>query len=157
MSAKCNNQPEETLREFLYRWCKAEPLSLKRQAELLGIPESTLGNSINPHMEAMEYKLSWLIPHMLINNSLEPLNYLAACVGCVAFKIPDFPASMADLHTELALSIKEFGDVVQETGEALKDGRLQRHEFIKVEREIDEVVRQLMCFRQKLKEKMERI
>lgn len=142
-------------------WCKdggkAAGINLKRQAELLGLPESTFGNAINPHLKAMEYKLSWLIPHMLILNSLEPMNYLASCVGMVMFKLPDAPGGISELHKELALSIKEFGDVVMETGEALKDNRLQRHEVIKIEKEIDEVVRQLMGFRQKLKDNMERL
>jgi len=131
-------------------------MSLKRKAELLGIPESTLGNAINPHMEAMEYKASWLVPHMLILSSFEPLHYLASCVGMVMFKLPECPGGLSELHKELALSIKEFGDVVVETGEALKDNRLQRHEVIKIETEIDEVVRQLMGFREKLKDNMEK-
>jgi len=155
------NQPEETLREFLHRWCKevgkAAGLSLKRQAELLDLAESTLGNSINPYMDRMDYKLSWLVRHMLILGSFAPLDYLEACVGRVAFPIPDCPAELADLNSELALTIKEFGDVVMETGKALEDGRLQRHEVVKVEREIDEVVRQLMAFRQVLKDSMERL
>lgn len=150
------NQPEETLREFLQRWCKGAPMPMRRQAEHLGLPESTLGNSVNPHVEAMEYKLSWLIPHMLLVGNLEPLDYLEACVGRVAFKVPEAPVALADLNSELALTIKEFGDVLMETGKALEDGRLQRHEVVKVEREVNEMVKQALGLVQLLKARMER-
>lgn len=151
-----NRQPEETLREMLQRVTKAAPMPLRHQAEHLGLPESTLGNSVNPHIEKMDYKLSWLIPHMLLMGSLEPLEYLATCVGHVLVEVPEAPSELADLNSELALTIKEFGDVVMEAGKALEDGRLQRNEVVRIEREVNEMVAQALGFVQLLKERMER-
>lgn len=151
-----HKQPEETLREMLQRWTKSAPMPVRHQAEHLNLPESTLGNSVNPHLDRMDYKLSWLIPHMLLVGNLEPLEYLASCVGCVLIKVPEAPAELADLNSELALVIKEFGDVVMETGKALEDGRIQRHEVVRIEREIDESVRQSLALKQALKDRMER-
>ncbi|APG24073.1 phage regulatory CII family protein [Syntrophotalea acetylenica] len=156
MAGIAHNPPEETLREMLYRWAKARPLTLKRQAEHLGLAESTLGNSINPHIEAMEYKLAWLIPHMLLNDSLAPLDYLEACVGRVAFDLPQAPECVANLQAELARTIKEFGDVIAASGTALEDGRVQRNEVKRIEQEINEMVRQAFAFLQAVKDRMER-
>ena len=59
-------QPEETLKEALQRWAKSFPMTLKLQADLLGIPESALANALNPNIDSMHYHLRWLIPHTVV-------------------------------------------------------------------------------------------
>jgi len=151
-----NRQPEETLKEALQAWAKAAPMTLKLQADLLGIPESTLANALNPNIDNMHYHLRWLIPHTLLLGDLGALDYLEACVGRVAFPLPEVPECVADLQAELARTIKEFGDVVTTAGQALEDGRILRNEVKRIEREIHELVRQALGFLQSVKDRMER-
>ena len=53
--------PEETVKEALQRWAKGHRMPLRRQAELLGVPESTLANAVNPHIDSCHYQLRHLL------------------------------------------------------------------------------------------------
>lgn len=156
MTKVTNGQPEESLKEALHRWASRSDLKFKRQAELLNIRESTFANSLNPHIEDCHYHLRYLVPHTLLLSDCGMLDYLEACVGRVAFAIPKGPACVADLQAELARTIKEFGDVVQASGEALEDGCLSRDEVVRIEREVHDLVRQAMGFLRSVKERVER-
>jgi len=151
-----NRQPEETLKEALQRWAKSSSMTLKLQADLLGIPESTLANALNPNIDNMHYHLRWLIPQTLLLGDFGALDYLEACVGRVAFPMPEVPECVADLQFELAKTVKEFGDVVSSCGEALEDGRILRNEVKRIEREVHELVRQSLGFLRSVKDRMER-
>ncbi len=148
--------PEETVKEALQRWAKGHRMPLRRQAELLGIPESTLANAVNPHIDSCHYQLRHLVPQTMLLQDLAMMDYLESCLGRVAFAIPRAPECLADLQGELARTIKEFGDVVQAAGEALEDGLISRNEVKRIEREVYELVRQAMGFLQSVKDRMER-
>lgn len=156
MTKMMNGQPEESLKEALHRWASKSELTFKRQAELLNIRESTFANSLNPHIEDCHYHLRYLVSHTLLLGDCGMLDYLEACVGRVAFPIPRAPERVADLQHELARTIREFGEVVTASGEALEDGRIQRNEVRRIEREVHELVRQAMGFLQAVKGRMER-
>lgn len=156
MTQIVDRHPEETLREALSSFAKQAPMTLKRQAELLGIAESTFANSINPHISDVHYHLRHLIPHTLLLQDFTLLDYLESCVGRVAFQVPDAPEHISDLPAELAALLKRFGELVLATGTALEDGRVQRNDVKRIEREVNDLVRQLMAYLKAVKARMER-
>jgi len=148
--------PEETVKEALQRWAKGHRMSLRRQAELLGIAESTLANSVNPHIDNCHYQLRHLVSQTMLLQDFGMMDYLESCLGRVAFGLPGAPECVVDLQGELARTIREFGDVVQVSGEALEDGLISRNEVKRIEREVHELVRQVMGFLQSVKDRTER-
>lgn len=128
--------PAETVKEALQRWAKGHRMPLRRQAELLGVPESTLANAVNPHIDSCHYQLRHLVPHTLLLQDFGMVDYLESCLGRVGFAMLGSPACVADLQAELARTIREFSDVVVASGEALEDGSLSRDEVVRAERDI---------------------
>jgi hypothetical protein len=74
------------------------------------------------------------------------LDALEAQVGRVAFVLPSGEAS-DELHARVAATVKEFGEMLQTSGQALADGRLTSAERDALVNEIDESVRVLCEYR----------
>ena len=78
-------------------------------------------------------------------------DHIDSALGRVAFALPEIPAHLEGVEELVASNVKEFGDVLQEVGKALMDGRIDRNEIRRLEREIQEQVRQAMALLESLK------
>lgn len=81
--------------------------------------------------------------------SFAVLDALEASVGRVAFRLQTSGAPDA-LGRKLSAAVKQFGEFLEVTGEALEDGRLQPTEVPDVLREIDELLAALCEYRARL-------
>lgn len=144
-------EPEEPLKEVLQRWAKGSRLTLVRQADHLNVPKSTLANYVNPDVPDCHYPLRLLIPQTVLLNDFAVLDYLEACVGRVAFRLPEISNEFKGFRRELAATVKEFGEVLEATGTALLDNHVSSEELVLIEREVNELVRQALCFLESLK------
>jgi len=81
---------------------------------------------------------------------LAPLHYLAAKFGQIVFPAPAPGKNLSDLQQELSKLVKEFGDVLTESGKRLGDGDVSSKDARAITKEAQEVQRALSSFIAKL-------
>lgn len=74
------------------------------------------------------------------------LDALEQAVGRVAFRLETAGAPDA-MRRKLSEAVRQFGEFLEVTGEALEDGRLQPHETTEVLTEIDQLIATLCDYR----------
>lgn len=136
----------EFIEKAFKRWASAHHFTIRMQAEGLGLPESTLANSINPEISNCNYQLRRLIDHIWLLGDLTFLDDLEFAVGRVAFPIPQPDAPPADLNREFACYIREFSEVVEAHGKAISDRVIRPGEVDNLRREVKELVRQALTY-----------
>ena len=67
--------------------------------------------------------------------ALSPVFYLGERFGFVPMVLPKAPACLAEISKQLNKVVAEFGHVIQESAEALEDGRITEQERRGIERE----------------------
>jgi hypothetical protein len=71
----------ESIEKSLQLWAQNHSYTIRLQAEALGLPESTLANSMNPDIPKCNYQLRRLIDHMWLLGDLSFLDDLEFAVG----------------------------------------------------------------------------
>jgi hypothetical protein len=72
-------------------------------------------------------------------HSLAPIQYLAQRFNCLLLPLPESSPCLADLAQNLNYLIKEFGDLVATTAEAMADHRISPDERRRMEKEGQEL------------------
>ena len=75
-------------------------------------------------------------------NYLAPVEYLEERFGRIGVNLPTVMPKASDILRELAKTIKEFGELVEATSEALKTDGVDRRENERIQREGWQLVRQ---------------
>lgn len=87
------------------------------------------------------------------SHSLAPVAYLAHQFHCLLVPLPEnHHPSLSDLSTQLSCTIKEFGDLMSVSAEAMADGRITPNELRNVERLALELVSDVGMFTRMLAE-----
>lgn len=55
---------------------------------------------------------------------LAPLQYLTRRFDCLLFPLPEKNPSLKDLNTQLCACVKQFGQLMEDSAEAMADGRI---------------------------------
>ena len=76
-----------------------------------------------------------------------PIHYLARRFGGVFLQLPKRQCHLMEIHQKLSDTVKEYGEMMAATGEALADGRIDKQEKKKVLKETDEAIEQLVMFK----------
>jgi hypothetical protein len=103
--------------------------------------ESTLRNELN---QQEKYKLGLItaIQIMQITKDLTALDVIESLFDRVAFKLPKHidgnPSTIMKLASKLS---KEFGEAIEEMGEAMEDGKLTRSERTKCLNEVRDLIK----------------
>lgn len=79
-------------------------------------------------------------------DALAPIWYLAERFNLVIIPLPKINEDISEISDELLKTIKEFGDLAKEASAALQDGRIDRIEAKKIDKEAWELIRQVACF-----------
>ena len=77
---------------------------------------------------------------------LAPLHYLAAEFNQIVYPAPMPGKNLSDLQQELSKLVKEFGDVLTESGKRLADGDVSNNDARAIKKEALEVQRALSSF-----------
>lgn len=121
-------------------------MSSRAVAEELGISYSMLMNACNPDLPEFHLRAGALSMFAKLTGGRLALDWLEASVGRIAIDMPEAPANLDDVQAELYATVKEFGDMVQVSGRALMDGRIDGREAKRIERETLEMIRQAHVF-----------
>lgn len=111
-------------------------------AEAMGFKsESSLYKSTNP---SENHRLHLENLPVLIHETgdFAILDEIEALLGRVSFVIPTAQA-VPEIHAETGKAIKEFGELIQEVAQAVLDGRIDRIEKERLEKEGHEAIRQI--------------
>lgn len=90
--------------------------------------------------------------HVSRSHSLAPVSFLAQRFNCLLLPLPPVSPCLADLARNLNKTIKEFGDVVSVTADAMEDHRITPDERRKIEAEGQELFEALGAFMRSLAE-----
>lgn len=88
----------------------------------------------------------------LHSDAYAPLQYLTERFGLIILNLPKSDHSPETIQKELLETISDFGELAEESGRALQDGRLNAREALKIEKEAWELIRQTAAFMQIVKE-----
>jgi hypothetical protein len=138
---------------------KAHGYSVRSQAEDLGVQTVTVSNASNPnnlqHLPAIDLLIAHaknihgfykerpeLKPPCSPFAVLDEMEFLS---GRVAFSLPEIAGDPNGISTILAENVQEFGDVLQEIGKVMADGKIYRSEYAGLETEIMQQVRKSMA------------
>lgn len=108
-----------------------------RLAPRVGMNAGTLSNKANPGMETHQLGLRESVPIQRVSGNFSILHAYAAVLDHVAVKIGDYAnCSDVELLDIFAKYCAEFGESAGAIHEALRDRRVTRDEFRKVQAEI---------------------
>lgn len=90
---------------------------------------------------------------VLVNETEDPsaLRYLAAECGYLIVPIPDRanrPTRIKNITRELTKVMHECAELVQESSKALEDGIITQEERDGIDKEIDHVINEVLCFKE---------
>ena len=91
-----------------------------------------------------------------LGNSFEdataPIKYLEEKFGIIGIVLPKNPPCMNEMSQELLETIHEFGQLAEAASKALWDGKITSQEYLKIEKEGWDLIRQVTEFMHKAKE-----
>lgn len=136
--------PEKT--EIVKSWLQQTLLrshkSVAELADTMGFKsDSSLYKAANP-MEGHKLHLENLPILIHETGDFSILDEIETMFGRVAFRIPTVE-TFPEIHAETGKAIREFGEFIQETAQAVIDGRIDRIENERIEREGHEAIRQI--------------
>lgn len=123
-----------SLASVVHATVKAAPsgLDTRTVADFLGKPYQTLMSELSGqpgHKAGMDL----LLPLMDVTGSTAPLDFLAREMGGVYVALPSRHTEHP-VHQECLTAVREFGELMAETGDALLDGKISRDECERVSR-----------------------
>lgn len=124
-----------TLKDVLHEVVLQSPVPTRRLAEELGISYSMLMNASNPDQPEFKLQARLIVPITKLTGDTRLIEFLAQACGLIVMTLPETRPRESELHSELALSARRFGDLVSQLGDALADGRVSVVEAKRVERE----------------------
>lgn len=135
--------------EVLSRVCHAavkeapSGLSAEAVADVLGKKYKTLLSELSRH-DGHKPDMDLLIPIIRVTGSDAPLKALARECGCVFIRLPEITSSDRPLLLGMAESVREFGNLIEALGDALRDGVISRVEADRIVREGYEALEAIM-------------
>lgn len=147
--------PGLTLKDVLHLVVHESKIPARQLAEELGLSYSMLMNCANPELPEFNIRAQKIIPLTKLTGDYRLIDFIEGAVGRVAFSLPEIPAKDVKLDKLIAESVKEFGDVLQEVGSALSDGRIDRIELKRCEKEILDQVRKVMSLLEALRKRVQ--
>lgn len=109
---------------------------LERQ---LGKRPGVLPNEINPNQNSHKFGLMDAIRLMKLTNDIQILRAIASELGYSLYFLGDYHSiSDVELLNSYSNWHAEIGDVNRAISEALEDGDIEKHEFERIERELQE-------------------
>jgi hypothetical protein len=88
-----------------------------------------------------------------VTNCFAVPDWIEAQLGRVAFRLPSVNPHVEEMNRELARTVKQFGEFLETSGDALADGLLEPHEVPGVLRAIDTMLAGLSEYRATVVEK----
>ena len=137
----------EITKSWLQQTLLRSKISVAALAETMGFrSDSSLYKAANPNEPNHRIHLDNL--PLLINETGDffILDQIEALFNRVAFAIPQEIPNLAEVCQEFGKLVKEFGDVPETYGQAIKDGRLDSSEKAQLKKEILELMRQAGAF-----------
>lgn len=120
---------------------------VKAIAAEIGLPRpSYLNDALNPQHDT-QFQLRWLVPFMKCTGSLAPLRALASELGCAVVELPDASAGDDELFSEGAKVTEQLGEAFMVIRQSLLDRRVDRDEFERSIKELDDVIDATLRFR----------
>ena len=145
-----------TLKDVLHEVLRESPVPVKHLAEQLGISYSMLSNAGNPELEEFKLQARLLIQLTLMTGDYRLLDFLEMSCGRVALDLPAIQREAGAVAPLVAESTSAFGQVLATTGEALRDGQVDRIEIKRLEKSIDRHLQAVMELKQALQQLSER-
>jgi hypothetical protein len=152
---RIDNSHPRTLREALYEVVHHSAVPAKVQAEELGISYSYLANAANPDMDSFDFQLRHILQLTRLTQNFAVLDFIEKSLGRVPILIPTATIGTAEIVEEFGKTSKEFGELAREIGSSLADGRIDPVEFVKLECEAWDLIRETVMLVEKLREKMD--
>lgn len=86
-----------------------------------------------------------------VSQAHAPVHYLGERFGLIVIPLPKQPGPLPVLTDGLLKMIQEFGDVTKEVSGAILDGQVSKIEFKRIEKEGNDLIRQVADFIQAAK------
>ena len=112
-------------------------------ADLLGWKYATMMSELS-QQPGHKLGVDKLLPIMDVTGSDDPLHLLARERGGVFLKLPQADGTLAPVQQQCLVAVKEFGDLVGSTAQALMDDSITQEERTKILREGHEAVTSIM-------------
>lgn len=81
-----------------------------------------------------------LVPYIHATGSDEPLHHLARMTGAVFLRLPEAESTMNPVTSEMAESVKRFGELLAVLGKSIEDGVITPQEALAINREGHDVI-----------------
>lgn len=142
----------KSLKEALHNTIHRHPtLSVAAIAEEIGMAESYLYRAALPDQDTggtdasgVRFPLKKLVPLIRATGDFQILDYIERSLGRTAGKNPAPTGIDLQLYLHLSKTVGEFGDVLKTFEEMMDDGEVSKAEFVKMEKEVSEMVQALM-------------
>ena len=136
----------ERLSSIVHAALKHAPsgLSAEAVADLVGKKYKTLMSELSRH-DGHKPDMDLLPALVQATGSDAPLKHLARACGCLFVRVPDAGADGHPLTTQLAETVKEFGELMATLGETLADGRIEQAEARRIARDGHDVMTAVMA------------
>lgn len=136
-----------TLGEVLYCVVHHSRIDAKTIAERLGIKYTYLVDAANPDRDEAQFQARLIVPVTLVTGNDALLQYIASRCNGVFFPMPNVDGSHADVLEQTAKAVREFGDVLTSSAQALADNRVTVEEAGAVGRQVDEAIAALAGYK----------
>jgi len=124
---------EFTLRDALHETVHNGGMPIKRLTDQLGVSYSYLANAANPNLEDFHFQLKHVMPLIKATGNFAVLDFLENACGRVAFVLPETSGDQADITAGLLEMGGKIGALFNEMNGILADGKIEAHEFKRVE------------------------
>jgi hypothetical protein len=109
-------------------------------------------NPLDRIEKIIETSLKLKIPR---ENALAPMQYLAQQFNCILLSIPTEKPTLKNISMQLALTVQEFGHLMENAAKAMDDGKISKEELKHIDREGHHLMHHLGLFLQMAQEAAE--
>ena len=123
--------------------CAPSGLSAEDVADVLGVNYKTMMAELSGS-ERHKFNLDLLVPLVRATGSDAPLKAIGRACGCLFIRLPDVGDVEQPMLDGMAASVREFGDLLETLGDALRDGVISRVEADKITKKGQDVLEAVM-------------
>lgn len=140
-----------SLAAVLHQTVKRAPNGQRAEtiADLVGKPYHTLMSELSGQ-PLHKLGADLVLPIMEATGSDAPMHFLAREMGGVFIRLPEVGSGSNPVQQQCLVAVKEFGELIGRTAEALADGRLSGEERRTITREGHEAVTAIMALLQQV-------
>lgn len=141
--------------DLIYTMSERGHMTNKALAKAIGKEEKTLGRELNPHDHGAKLGVVDFAYATAESGDFMPLDYMESALGRVAFDLPTLRGEPKEITCQVAITVREFGELLHEVSKSLADNTLKPLEAHRCLMELADVVRALAGLRAILKQHLQ--